>query len=307
MQRIYYPIEEGTAKTAHEMRSFEPYKWGTVTARYQELADGAWELAERVARECPEKAEAAHKMAERYARRMAENLNKANRIGTRCPSILIAGPAGVDSKKKERQCAAYMRNETEYHELQKYLEKIAGLLDEKNSVLSKDADAVERLEKKVKALSDLQEHMKAVNAYFKKHGTLQDCPDCTAAEGLQLMQDMEKDWHLEKRPFQTFELRNNSQNLRATQKRLEGLKSAKNAGNGEIITDFFKVVKNAEIMRLQLFFDEKPDTDTRMILKRYGFHWSPSNSCWQRQLNQNGLFAIKKVLEALKENKNKEK
>ena len=90
---------------------FEPYKWGTVTARYQELADGAWELAERVARECPEKAEAAHKMAERYARRMAENLNKANRIGTRCPSILIAGPAGVDSKKKERQCAAYMRNE----------------------------------------------------------------------------------------------------------------------------------------------------------------------------------------------------
>ena len=166
---------------------------------------------------------------------------------------------------------------------------------------------MERLEKKAKALSDLQEHMKAVNAYFKKHGTLQDCPDCTAAEGLQLMQDMEKDWHLEKRPFQTFELRNNSQNLRATQKRLEGLKSAKNAGNGEIITDFFKVVKNAEIMRLQLFFDEKPDTDTRMILKRYGFHWSPSNSCWQRQLNQNGLFAIKKVLEALKENKNKEK
>ena len=111
----------------------------------------------------------------------------------------------------------------------------------------------------------------------------------------------------EKRPFQTFELRNNSRNLRATQKRLEGLKSAKNAGNGEIITDFFKVVKNAEIMRLQLFFDEKPDTDTRMIIKRYGFHWSPSNSCWQRQLNQNGLFAIKKVLEALKENKNKEK
>ena len=191
--------------------------------------------------------------------------------------------------------------------MQKYLEKIAGLLDEKTSVLSKDADAMERLEKKAKALSDLQEHMKAVNAYFKKHGTLQDCPDCTAVEGLQLMQDMEKDWNLEKRPFQTFELRNNSRNLRATQKRLEGLKSAKNAGNGEIITDFFKVVKNAEIMRLQLFFDEKPDTDTRMIIKRYGFHWSPSNSCWQRQLNQNGLFAIKKVLEALKENKNKEK
>lgn len=59
MQRIYYPIEEGTAKTAHEMRSFEPYKWGTVTARYHELADGAWELAERVERERPEKAEAA--------------------------------------------------------------------------------------------------------------------------------------------------------------------------------------------------------------------------------------------------------
>ncbi len=97
--------------------------------------------------------------------------------------------------------------------------------------------------------------MKAVNAYFKKHGTLQDCPDCTAAEGLQLMQDMEKDWHLEKRPFQTFELRNNSQNLRATQKRLEGLKSAKNAGNGEIITDFFKVgrIKVLSVYKYNVF------------------------------------------------------
>lgn len=303
MQRIYYPINEEEAERAHEMCYSRPYCKGSATSRYHELADRAWELAEKVAQERPEKAEAAKKMAERYARRMAENINQSNRIGTRCPSILIAGPDAVDPRKKERQREAFAKNETEYHELQKYLEKIEGLLDTSNAILAGDADAVYKLEKKVKALSEKQEHMKAVNAYFKKHGTLHDCPDCSAAEALQLEQDMRKDWHFEKRPFQSFELRNNSQNLRSTQKRLEGLKSAKKAGGGEIVTDYFKAVENAEIMRLQLFFDDKPDAATRMSLKSNGFHWSPSNKCWQRQLNRNGIMAMNRVVNELDKNK----
>lgn len=64
--------------------------------------------------------------------------------------------------------------------------------------------------------------------------------------------------------------------------------------------DGIKVVENAEAMRIQLIFDGKPDEETRNLLKSNGFRWSPSFGAWQRQLNNNGIYATKSVLEKLK-------
>lgn len=64
-------------------------------------------------------------------------------------------------------------------------------------------------------------------------------------------------------------------------------------------TDLFKVVENAEIMRLQIFFDEKPDADIRAILKSNGFKWAPSNGAWQRQLTVNARYALERVKEEI--------
>jgi hypothetical protein len=52
-------------------------------------------------------------------------------------------------------------------------------------------------------------------------------------------------------------------------------------------------------MRLQLFFDGKPDENTRSILKSNGFKWAPSQGAWQRQLNSNAKYALEKVEKAL--------
>ena len=63
-----------------------------------------------------------------------------------------------------------------------------------------------------------------------------------------------------------------------------------------------KVMVNKEINRIQFFFDEKPDEETRGVLKSRGFHFSRyNNNAWQRQLNSNGIYAAKKVLEKLDE------
>lgn len=65
-------------------------------------------------------------------------------------------------------------------------------------------------------------------------------------------------------------------------------------------TDLFEIIENADIMRLQLRFDCKPDADTRTVLKQNGFRWSPSNGVWQRQLTDNAKFALERVIEELK-------
>lgn len=62
--------------------------------------------------------------------------------------------------------------------------------------------------------------------------------------------------------------------------------------NGEIA----KVIRNKEIMRLQLVFDGKPSEETRKVLKSNGFRWTPSHMAWQRLLNKNSELALKHLV-----------
>ena len=52
-----------------------------------------------------------------------------------------------------------------------------------------------------------------------------------------------------------------------------------------------KVEINREENRLQVFFEGKPDADTRAELKDGGFRWAPSAGAWQRQLTDNAFRA----------------
>ena len=57
-----------------------------------------------------------------------------------------------------------------------------------------------------------------------------------------------------------------------------------------------KVVRNKEDMRLQLIFDGKPGEKTRGILKSNGFRWAPSCMAWQRLLNENAEWALRRIV-----------
>ena len=52
---------------------------------------------------------------------------------------------------------------------------------------------------------------------------------------------------------------------------------------------------NREDNRLQVFFDGKPDADTRAELKSSGFRWAPSVGAWQRQLTDNAIRAADRL------------
>ena len=52
-----------------------------------------------------------------------------------------------------------------------------------------------------------------------------------------------------------------------------------------------RVEANTADNRLQIFFDEKPDKEIREELKGNGFRYSPSTEAWQRQLNDNAIYA----------------
>ena len=59
-----------------------------------------------------------------------------------------------------------------------------------------------------------------------------------------------------------------------------------------------KIVRNKEEMRLQLVFEGKPEAATREILKANGFRWAPSAGVWQRLLNGNAEYSLRRIAQS---------
>lgn len=288
----YYPINEEAARRAKDANSFYDYVPGSATAAYQAMVDEAYKLGEaQKGRVDPLYHEKIDALLDRYARKLADNLNQRNIIDARVPSVMIAGPANFPVRKKEKQNAARDRNMGEYSE-------IAGLLDKVRSVgrggISADEpQAVEKLEKKLAELEAEQESMKSINAYFRKHKTLEGCPDLSAEQMQTLQASMARDWRKVKVPYPSYWLYNNNANIHRVRQRIDDLKSRSEYVGWTFPGGEAKI--NEAENRLQLLFDEKPSEEQRRELKGGGFKWAPSQGAWQRQLTRNAIYAAGRI------------
>ena len=294
-------INEEGARVAHEMMSFDPYREGSKTAAYRSDISEAYELAAKV-RELKgdNQGDRADRLADRYARKLGEYYNREIRIGMMCPSVMISGAGNFPVRKKEKQIAAFDQNMKNYQYCQDLLEKLKRMMYHDAPVMSGDDDAIERLEEKLHDLEESQAMMKNVNAYYRKNKTLEGCTDISEKMAAELEKAMSLSWHHADVPFASFSLTNNNANIKRTRDRLESLRKAKEAGNSETDSDVCKVIENADLMRIQLVFDGKPEPEVREILKSNGFKWAPSQSAWQRVLNNNGRYAAKRAIEKIK-------
>ena len=213
-------------------------------------------------------------------------------IDARVPSILISGGGNFPVTKKHKQNAARDRNYGEYAEISKLLDKIRSV--GMGGISADDDLAVEKLTKKLEGLESLQATMKAVNAYFRKHKTLDGCPELTPEQAEKLKADMAQSWHLDKsKPYPAYLLSNNNANIRRVRQRIEELSSRSEFAGWTFPGGKAKI--NEAENRLQLIFEEKPDADQRQELKSNGFKWAPSQGAWQRQLNQNAIRAAARI------------
>lgn len=216
---------------------------------------------------------------------------------SRCYSSMITGPANFPVARMEK-LNRYERNAGDasldyYNKIVKYAKEAKFYEEnpEARPILDGDADALERLEKKVASLTLAQETMKAVNAIVRKKpidmkkleqalGSKEKAekliiPDCFNQIG-----------------FASYALNNNRASIKATQERLDRLKKRKDQGDKEIEVNGVKVVQNSEAMRIQLFFNGKPPKETIELLKSNAFKWAPGVGAWQRQLTNNAVYSF---------------
>ncbi len=290
----YYSINEGAARRAKEMNSYSDYKPGSATAEYRHYVDNAFEIAQaQKKRVDPMYHEKIDSLLDTYARKLAANMNHSFAIDARVPSMLIAGGSNFPVRQKEKQNAARDSNMQEWQYIQGLLDKIrsTGM----GGIRQDDPQAIPKLEKKLAGLEKAQETMKAVNAYYRKHGTLDGCPHLSPENLEKLKAAMVSGWHYEKKPFQSWELSNNNAEIRRIRQRIDSLTRARETVYVGWEFEGGHVEANREQSRLQVFFEDKPDADARQQLKEHGFRWAPSVGAWQRLLNGNAYYAADRI------------
>jgi hypothetical protein len=222
---------------------------------------------------------------------------------------------GHHSERKHRNLLERSDNDMrKAGELYRHADKLESRADGvgRAGISSDDPEAVVKLERKVEALERNHAFMKRANELHWKNGKPGPAND---AAWLAIEEQLgveagyfnshrsliSRERWLGDKPFASFSLSNNNANIKHTKARLEEVRNLWQAETKALdVKEGVKLVENVEENRVQLIFDGKPEADTRALLKRHGFRWSPRNGAWQRHLNGNGIYAAKQVIAALK-------
>ena len=158
---------------------------------------------------------------------------------------------------------------------------------------------VEQMKQKIAEAELLQKQMKLANKFVRQYGTDKKVAIDKWIEETGLTQEAARsvmaENFFEPSGFPEFRLRNNNANIKRMKERLADLESQEAASGHENVTLSFsggEVVMDFQENRVKLLFPAKPDSETITTLKKNGFRWSPTNSCWQRQLTVNALHAV---------------
>jgi hypothetical protein len=161
------------------------------------------------------------------------------------------------------------------------------------AIYSDDPEALQKLTDKLKSLQDAQEFMKSANRYIKNNDK---------KSFLKLPNTTEKLWEELTTPnqmghigFAHYSLSNNNANIRRVQKRIELLKKAEAKQAIDKTVNGIRIYENREANRLQMFFEEKPSKQVRILLKANGFRWSPTEGAWQRYISPHALYYAERI------------
>lgn len=177
-----------------------------------------------------------------------------------------------------------------------YYEAKAQAAESNTAISSDDPDALDKLQKKLADLMANQEQMKAMNAHYRKKGTMAGFPGMTDQAADKLDAEINAGYTWDRRPAPAWMLSNNNANIKRVEQRIASLKKVQGATYQDWDFSGGQAVINRELNRLQLMFDAKPSEELRDQLFHNGFHWSPREKAWQRQLNPRAVSVASYLL-----------
>ena len=215
-----------------------------------------------------------------------------------CASSMITGSGNFPVARMEKM---NNRERARTQEMYDFIDKVKKAIHKQNNPLneirSDDKDAITKLKQKVLKLEKLQEQMKACNKIVrdKKDNKIERLAKILGTK--EAAQEVLKPSCFGTIGFESFELTNNNAAIKSAKARIAQLQKVSELETKETTIGGVRVVQNTELMRIQFFFEGKPEQEIIKLMKKNGFKWSPTNICWQRLLNSNAIYSVKNRIE----------
>lgn len=301
-----YDIPYKTVLAAYHNSSFTPEK------RAESDRQGYVEFMQSV------KDEFSKWVNESNEREMADDLNrfkagylkrKLKILNTRSgiTSQMITGAGGWTASMVRTHQKRVNREGEQINELIEFKSKVLTKLRRKYDpkliarapIRSDDDNALERLQKKLSNLEKFHHAMKEGNKIVRskpKNERTDEKIEKLIDLGLK-PENAEKAFIADfgQYGFPSYALQNNNAEIRRLKERIKALENQPTE-TVETKKNGVRIIKNAELMRLQLIFPGKPSAEVRKVLKSHGFKWAPSQRAWQRLLNNAASAAAEEIL-----------
>lgn len=169
-------------------------------------------------------------------------------------------------------------------------------------ISSDDPDAIEKLKVQLAQREAAQEFMKKVNALLRRHARADRQSQVEALVASELVdesraQQLVSPDYAGRTGFASYQLQNNNANIRRIASRIKSLEQLANRPEVERSGQAYVYREDPHANRAMFIFAAKPDKQTRDMLKRYSFKWSPARNAWVRQLTNNAQWAARQVIE----------
>lgn len=288
-------INKDLARHAHSGTSFDPELRSKqeIEAFEIEMKNTYKILSERA--KTPEQKAILNEEMQRYQENYAKKWNELLSSKSRIISPMITGPANFPVRRNQKANDAY---HNKYGKFMEWNSKARGSISrkierhEKQRIMEDAGGEVALMKQKLKKAEDHQQEMKDANKIIRKK-----IPESERVEQLEkigVKAGMGK-LLIETGGYETYQMTNNNANIKRMKERVKEMEAKEATPTSTIKFSGGEIIDNNQEDRVQIFFDEKPDTNMRTKLKGSGWRWSPSNGVWQRKRTNAALHSAKQI------------
>ncbi len=206
--------------------------------------------------------------------------------------------AGHHSEKRHRNAIAKNQNRMRAGlDLAKEAKELARRAEAVGTggISSDDPEAVAKLADKRTALKRQRDHMKEINALYRKRNA-----EGLAALGYDLATldaKIADAYAWEKQPFPAWQITNLGARIRDAAKRAETIEAIASTPASTETVGVATITADPDDNRVTIAFPNRLNPDDYKTVRRYGFVWSPSRNAFCRKLS-NGALAYARNLAA---------
>ena len=221
-------------------------------------------------------------------------------------STAVTGRAGIKGSQLRKNEAKQKREYEINKELIDYIEKAEKKLNEvarnpdrfysDQAIKRTDKNAIEKLNQKIELLEAEKDFIKRSEKACKEY---QKTKDFSVFEKYNIPQKEAEEYveQIERHGLPLIKgISSISAEIRRVKERITLLEKSKESEDENFDIENGRILVNKEAQRVQIFFDNIPDANTRDALKKRAFKWAPSAKAWQRTLTGNAIDAVKYLI-----------